>query len=157
MRSQPLPVKRGISALSDSPSTHPFPRGLWTSLHLLMVGLFLHYPRHLGPLSFHCWGRQEAGSGWEALCHFSSPFSHAPHADRYMYLTRQSVFLKSVDLGSSQFSWECHSWGCTHYGTFSPNGFICTWVWVRDAPVITVGFPFGRGREVGQTLMSLYL
>lgn len=75
----------------------------------------------------------------------------------YMYLTRQSVLLKSVDLGSSQFSWECHSWGCTHHGTFSPNGFICTWVWVRDAPVITVGFPFGRGREVGQTLMSLYL
>lgn len=123
VRSQPLPVRRRISALSDSPSTHPFPHGLWASLHLLMAGL-LHSPRHRGPLSFHCWGWQ--GLGGKPSCLFSSPFSHTAHPDRYMYLTRQSVLLKSVDSGSSQFSWECHSWGCTHHGTFSPNGFICT-------------------------------
>lgn len=115
------------------------PHGLWASLHLLMVGFFLHYPRHLGPLSFHCWGWQ--GLGGKPSCHFSSPFSHTPHTDRYMYLTRQSVLLKSVDLGSSQFSWECHSWGCTHHGTFSPNGFlICTLGLGKRCPSNYYGF-----------------
>ena len=75
LRSQPLPVKRRISALSDSPSTHPFPHGLWASLHLLMAGFF-HSPRHGDPL-LPLLGL--AGSGWEALLPFLlSIFSHCP-------------------------------------------------------------------------------